>query len=194
MGFELNQFTVNISAALSPQQRDRWLAEANSDVAFGCIRRFARVEGDVSSSNPKGLGRVSSASFPRLGGLLAQEVAKRGAPADAIEGAVEQTLQAGYLAVIGFTKAGERGRIFTDAEALWNEWIPKAYVSVAGSVMDAIFDVAAFGEYWNRLLQHYGLAKAAKAMSKVNSDVGRSIGGLCAVGASLAFVERQPSS
>lgn len=79
---------------------DEALEASRSNVAEGCLARFAAIESDISSSVTKGLGRVSAVGFPRLGGVLHGELRKKPKAASFVRAAVELTVHSGYLAVI----------------------------------------------------------------------------------------------
>jgi hypothetical protein len=169
---------------------DRAIADGSSDHLLECIRRFASIEGNCFDSNLKGLGRISSQGFPRLGGVLNSEMKKNRAIPEAIVAAVERTIHAGYLAAATLTKAGESAVVVTDIDQLWNDWIPLAYpMNDHGS--NLVFSNCALDDFWSSCLEQFGFTKALKKMKSGRvSDIAASIGGLATTGVGLFSAER----
>jgi len=134
---------------------------------------------------------VTSKSFPRLGGVLHDEVRKAGVEHADVIHAVERTVQASYLAMlISSASILDRRQLDNESE-VWERWIPNAYV-VPEQLFASIAEVCAFDEFWKRTLEGWGLTKAAKQLKKVRTAVNSSVGGLAGVGAALAIAEREP--
>lgn len=193
MGQELLQFSNQLRIDFSPSERSRWLANCNSSNALACIQRFAAIEGDTRIPGSKGLGRMSAKTWPRLGGTLAPEVARRGVSPEVLIKGVEQTVQASYLVALGFTNILDHSVAVRSEDELWTKWIPCAYLQPPDVLGEALFGAAAFQEYWRRLFENYGLRKAARSCGRSLSSVGRSIIGLALTGGWLALVERPPN-
>ena len=94
MAAENEEFGRRVQSVFTPAELDGWLGCANSPAALDCIKRFSAIEGDVNSSAAKGLGRVTAASFPRLGGSLCKIAQKAHVDSPPIVAGVEQTLHA----------------------------------------------------------------------------------------------------
>ena len=166
------------------------IEEGSSESVIECVRRFSSIEGNCHDSNLKGLGRVSSHGFPRLGGVLNSEVKKSGSNPEMIIAAVERTVHAGYLAAATLTKAGERAVEVADVDQLWNEWIPLAYpLNNQGS--DLVFNNCALDDFWTACLDTFSFPKALKKLKSGRAtDIGASIGGLATTGVGLFLAER----
>lgn len=169
---------------------EKAIVDGSSPSLIECIRRFASIEGNCFDPNLKGLGRVSSHGFPRLGGVLNAEATKGGSHPEMIIAAVERTVHAGYLAAAALTKAGERAVEITDVEQLWNDWIPLAYpLNDQGS--DLVFNNCALDDFWMACLEKFSFPKALKKLKSGRAtDIGASIGGLATTGIGLFLAER----
>lgn len=186
----LDQFQVALSEDLGAERTGHWLSAAASPLALTLIKRFSAGEGDSSDNGLKGLGRMSSKSFPRLGGVLHQEVQKAGVERADIVHAVERTIQASYLAMLISSESILDRRRLTDENDVWERWIPNAYV-VPEQLFARIGEVCAFVEFWKQVLEGWGLKKAAKQLKRPRTAVNSSVGGLAGVGAALAIAERE---
>ena len=166
------------------------IEDGSSESVIECIRRFSSIEGNCYDGNLKGLGRVSSHGFPRLGGVLNAEVRKGSSSPEFIIAAVERTVHAGYLAAAALTRAGERAVEVTDVDQLWNEWIPLAYpLNNQGS--DLVFNNCALDDFWTACLERFSFPKALKKLKSGRAtDIGASIGGLATTGIGLFLAER----
>lgn len=166
------------------------IKDGSSESVIECVRRFSSIEGNCYDSNLKGLGRVSSHGFPRLGGVLNAELRKGSSSPELIIAAVERTVHAGYLAAAALTKAGERTVEVADVDQLWNEWIPLAYpLNNQGS--DLVFNNCALDDFWTACLERFSFPKALKKLKSGRAtDIGASIGGLATTGIGLFLAER----
>lgn len=187
----LDQFEATLTEDLSTKEMRAWLNAAQSPVALRLMKRFSEGEGDASDHGLKGLGRMTSKSFPRLGGVLHDEVRKSGVePADVVN-AVERTVQASFLAMlVQYPDILDRKRL-DDESDIWEQWIPDAYV-VPEQLLERIWEICAVGAFWTRTFECWGLKKATKQFKKFGTAVNSSIGGLAGVGIALAIAEREP--
>ena len=168
----------------------RGIDEGISPAALTCIKRFAHIEGNTEDANLKGLGRVTSASFPRLGGVLYGECRSKPHLRDAVVRAIIQTMEAGYLTMLCMTNFGTKMPKITDQDALWERWIPVAY-NTFESVDDFIFDSVAIESFWKAVFSKLSLPNATANMSSTSKNlVVDSIGGLATTGSSLFLAER----
>src|SRR6478609_2578406 len=124
---DLRGYEKEIRAALSQSELEVAVGFAQSDRVIECVRRLARIEADLSTDNEKGLGRVSTGGFPRLGGALHKEARRLELAPDALQYAVERTIHAGYLAMMLGSKVGTWPRVELTAEEMWLGWIPITY-------------------------------------------------------------------
>jgi hypothetical protein len=188
----LAQFQSGIAEDLGPDGMAAWLSAAQSRVGLELIRRFAEIEGDIRNPGLKGLGRVSQAAFPRMGGALNKQAAKAGVDPRDVVNAVERSVQASYLAMLIASASILDRALTTEAEQVWQRWIPQAY-AVPDEIVSRVSDFCAFVEFWRRAFLEWGMKKAAKELSK-RSPVSSSLGGLMGVGAALAIAEREPAT
>ena len=166
------------------------LDAATSRVAVDLTQRFSAIEGSLAGSGLKELRRrTSPKGWPRLGGVIAKEATKHGVTQDDVKRAVERTVQASFLATWLAAPALAQYPRIVDEDAVWERWIATAYFP-REDVLDSVMGIYAVEEFWKRAFDRWGMAKAHKQMSKVGSDVGRSLGGLSGVGITLAFAER----
>jgi len=164
--------------------------EGSSETVLQCIRRFASIEGNCFDSGLKGLGRVSSRSIPRLGGVLNSEADRGAGNSEMIVAAVERTAHAGYLAAGTLIKAGGRDIGVTDVEQLWNNWIPLAY-SISEQLSAVVFNNCAIDDFWAACLEKFSFPKALKKLTSGRpNEVGTSIGCLATTGLGLFLAER----
>lgn len=193
LGHYLPKFKENMAGVLDENSLGMWLAAANNEAALGCMRDFARVEGNVLSSDAKGLGRISASSFPRLGAVLAKPARKAGVDSNAVTALVERTAQAGYLAALAVLLMNDEpipAPAYSEKDALWQRWIPLAY-RVPDGFMDEVSGIPAFVSFWDGSLRTLGMPKMADAVKNQKSDLNKSISGLVGVGVSLALVDRE---
>jgi hypothetical protein len=170
------------------------LRDASSPWILSSIRKFATIEGDCTSANRKGLGRVSSESIPRLGALLHKEVSRGNCDLNLLSAAIERSIHAGYISVIALTGAGKMPILRKDADQLWDDWIPKSY-SVPQDGRDVVFDNCGIDNFWSEVLKRGGFEQSLKDLLKGErqySEVANSIGNLCCTGVGLFSAERLP--
>lgn len=189
-GMELpNDFLIDLTKEEKEGLR-RGLQVGITPQASECIRRFSYIESNTEDANLKGLGRVTSASFPRLGGVLFGEVRNQAGISDQIAEAVQLTMNAGYLAMLCFTSLGTKPALVTNADELWERWIPRSYSS-SDQVNDLIFDSVAITDFWHLALSRIGFTQSAALMKSESKNlVVDSIGGLATTGATLFLAER----
>lgn len=168
----------------------RGIENGISPAALTCMKRFSYIEGNIEDANLKGLGRVTSASFPRLGGVLFGECRSKLHLGDAVVRAIHQTMEAGYLTMLCMTNFGSKAPKILDQDVLWEKWIPVAYSSFEG-VTDFIFDSVAIESFWKAVFSKLGLSGAEANMNNsTKNPVVDSIGGLATTGATLFLAER----
>lgn len=168
----------------------RGIENGITSAALTCMQRFSYIEGNIEDANLKGLGRVTSASFPRLGGVLFGECRSKLHLRDAVVRAIHQTMEAGYLTMLCMTNFGSKSAKIVDQDALWEKWIPMSYNSFEG-ITDFIFDSVAIESFWKAVFSKLGLSGAEANMSNsTQNPVVDSIGGLATTGATLFLAER----
>ncbi len=193
MGGQLvDEMLAGVRREVGNEHLEEARSAANSDVAIELIHRFAVIEGNIDSTDRNGIGRVSSVSFPRFGGVLAREARRHKVDEADIVRAMERTIHASYLATLLAVPSVARTPRIKDTEAVWKRFIPGAYV-VPEAFINEVFRIPAFEAFWERALERWGMPKADKQLSKVGSDFGVSLGGLCGVGIALACSERESS-
>lgn len=186
----LTQFKYNLESQISEPVLSDWATEATkSPMTIPLIKRFSRVEGDISNAGLKGQGRVSTA-FPRLGGVLHSTARKQGVPVESVVSAVELTVHAGYLASLLLYDSIAEKPLRDDTELVWRQWIFEAY-TVPEQGVEAIWGIAGFVEFWRRFLERSDLSKDAKKLAKYKrTPFVNSLSGLVGVGMALAATER----
>ena len=117
LGIQIPQAGYEIYDKIDDTALARIMKDASSPWILSCIRKFAVIEGDCTSSNRKGLGRVSSESIPRLGAILNKEFSKGECDTQLLQAAIERSIHAGYVAMISLTNAGTKPR-FNDPSSL----------------------------------------------------------------------------
>lgn len=192
-GPQFTMFRDWIETEFSGTAIDNWEMGAKSSAhAIPLIKRFAAVEGDTRHSGTKGQGRVSGIAFPRMGGVLCKAGSKAHVPYESVIEAVELTVHAGYLAGLLVFEGYDRRPVRSNIEEVWNEWIPEAY-QAPDAAIEAIWNISAFQEFWQRFLERSGMSKPARQLAKQKmSPLTSSFSGLVGVGLVLAVVEREP--
>jgi hypothetical protein len=167
----------------------RGLVEGLSASASNCIERFVNIEGNCRDSHLKGLGRILTTSFPRLGGVLSDEVKGDANIETIIKDGVRCTIEAGYFSMLCHSNFKSRKALIYDADTLWEKWIPMSY-SVPPNISDFIFDSVAIEMFWKAVFEKAGLKKARAQMeSTLKNPLVDSIGGLATTGATLFLAE-----
>jgi hypothetical protein len=174
----------------SDTERREWTWYRESDAAEACIARFARCEADVMSDDISGLGRVSGARCPRLGGVLHGKVAPGSIAATTLTTAAERTIRAGYRAAIATAQVSQVPVLHVDFDELWDAFVPASY-RIPRNLASLAWDVCRFDRFWEIQLAELGLERDAARFAKgLSSPLSRSIRGLSTVGLSLAVAER----
>ncbi len=167
----------------------RGLVEGLSASASNCIERFVNIEGNCRDSHLKGLGRILTTSFPRLGGVLSDEVKGDVNIETIIKDGVRCTIEAGYFSMLCHSNFKSRKALIYEADTLWEKWIPMSY-SVPPNISDFIFDSVAIEMFWKAVFEKAGLKKARAQMeSTLKNPLMDSIGGLATTGATLFLAE-----
>ncbi len=155
-----------------------------------CVRRFATVEANVTDPSLDGLGRVSGARVPRLGGLLHGRVFAGSAAAALVRTAVEQTIRAGYLAAVLTEQVSSVPVHELDADVLWHSLLRLSY-RIPRDAGVAAWELCGLDDYWVGVLAQCGLDRDAHRMAAgVHTPLSRAIRGLAGVGVALAIAER----
>jgi hypothetical protein len=192
LGIQIPQAGYEIYDKIDDTALARIMKDATSPWILSCIHKFAVIEGDCTSSNRKGLGRVSSESIPRLGAILHKEVSKGGCDTQLLQAAIERSIHAGYLAMIALTNAGTKPVLRADPDQLWDDWIPKSY-SVPEHISELVFNHCNIDGFWSAILENGGFKKSHKELLKGEkrySEIANSIGNLCCTGIGLFGAER----
>lgn len=192
LGDRQARFRSNLDSEMDEEKYGAWLAGSSTNSAIACMRRFAVVEANVQNKDLKGVGRISSSSFPRMGGVISKSAHKAGVSSSEIQSLVERTVQSGYLCLllIHLLHVGNVPEVVvTDEEKLWKLWIPMSYQAPTGW-MDEVSHVAAFVSFWSGGLKQLGMNKVSSEVTNQRSDVCRSLSGLVGVGVTLALAER----
>ena len=192
LGIQIPQAAVEKFDQIDDSALARIIKDASSPWILSCIRKFAVIEGDCTSSNRKGLGRVSSESIPRLGAILNSEFSEGGCDSTLLQAAIERSIHAGYITVIALTGAGNMPILRADPDQLWEDWAPKSY-SVPEDGSDLVYNNCDIDSFWSAVLQECGFKKSHKNLMKGErkySEVANSIGKLCCTGVGLFAAER----
>lgn len=191
MATAIPTMTSNLREHFGQGALDEWLKVANSEQALNIIRRFSAHEGDVGNKELLGLGRMSSSSFPRIGGVWAKEARKRSVDRRAVAGLIEEVLHASYLTTLLLIAKARVSPPVIDGERLWNGFVPLA-LRCDEALFSSLGDAVAFEVYVVGYLQVCGLKDAASAVERHKQPEIRALSGLFGVGAQLALVERCP--
>lgn len=192
LGIQIPQAAVEKFDHIDDSALARIIKDASSPWILSCIRKFAFIEGNCTSSNRKGLGRVSSESIPRLGAILHQEFSQGGCDAVLIQAAIERSIHAGYITVIALTNAGKMPILRADPDQLWENWIPKSY-SIPEDGSDLIYNNCGIDSFWSAVLKQGGFKKSHNDLLNGEtqySDVAGALGNLCCTGIGLFAAER----